>query len=352
MAEVSFPLDSDIIGYDGGLPVYSEQYGSKGLRDVFRRFFSNGVFKDDMLKVVKTSNNPAGEDSIISIKIQPGAAMINGLIYTNDDDITMTKTVPLATSSQTTVTKKYHVVLGLKEATTTNEQFYRELKETYDNTAFDDLTRNSSTYEIALATVTAKAVYSNGQSKCTVTIQDKRLDSEYCGLATPFREFDSSAFEGQLDSMIGELQRQTDIAVEVSQNAIDQTTAGELTQKIEGKLDDSDGSVKSNNIADDSIDNSKLAEDLKSRASYGVAQGGKVTVAIDSETNIGTLAVTFPKRFAKIASVTVSTLTGFPDSRLASVTSVTDTGFIAKVKVNVSNVTTVDVYWIAVGTPE
>lgn len=233
MAEVAFPLDSDIIGYDGGLPVYSEQYGSQALRDVFKRFFSTGVFGEDMLQVVKTTDKPAGEDTIVSVTINPGAAIINGGIYTNDAPVVMTKTVPLATSSQTQVVKKYHVVLGFEKPATQTERFYRVLKETYDDSAYEDLTRTSTKYEIALATITARAVYQNGQSKCTVTVQDRRLDTDYCGLAVPFREFDSSAFGAELASMASELQRQTDIAVEVSQNAIDGTTAGELTQKLD-----------------------------------------------------------------------------------------------------------------------
>lgn len=262
MAEVAFPLDSDIIGYDGGLPVYSEQYGSQALRDVFKRFFSTGVFGEDMLQVVKTTDKPAGEDTIVSVTINPGAAIINGGIYTNDAPVVMTKTVPLATSSQTQVVKKYHVVLGFEKPATQTERFYRVLKETYDYSAYEDLTRTTTKYEIALATITARAVYQNGQSKCTVTVQDRRLDTDYCGLAVPFREFDSTAFGAELASMARELQRQTDTAVQVSQNAIDGTTAGELTQTIAdletSKLDDDNGSVKRTNIASAAVNDAKL----------------------------------------------------------------------------------------------
>lgn len=229
MDEIAFPLDSDIIGYDGGLPIYTEQYGSENLRTVFSQFFTNGVFSEDMMQVTKTNNVPAGDDTVIAVDVNPGSAIINGLIYTVDSAKHLSKSIPLATSSQTTVTKYYHVVVRFDKRL---ETALIDLKETYNYSAEEDLERSATVYEIALATITAKSVYANGQNKCTVTIQDRRLDPDYCGLATPFREFDSEAFSAQIQAAIAQLEKQTKIAVDLAQDALDDTVAGSLENQI------------------------------------------------------------------------------------------------------------------------
>lgn len=230
MAQIGFPLDSKIIGYDdSGLPIYSHQYHSVDYRNVLKEMFSNGVLSSgDMLK-------PAAYylgGNTFEITVRPGAAIINGAIFINDGVEVYQQAIPAAPSGGQ-VTKHYHVVIGLDTLKTNgDENMTMYIKPAIANQSPAEDLKSS---EICLATATV--IVDSLASEPYVTFVDRRLDPDWCGLAAPFAELDTSQFYYDLQKDIEKLNDQTNTAVELAKDALDENVAGNLTERI-GSLED------------------------------------------------------------------------------------------------------------------
>lgn len=83
----SFPFDSKADGYDAdGYPVYDRAVGASMLRDVFAKFFTNGIFPNP-----GTALQLGKADTGLAVTIKPGIGIINGSMGgVREDAITVT----------------------------------------------------------------------------------------------------------------------------------------------------------------------------------------------------------------------------------------------------------------------
>lgn len=232
---ISFPWDSRVTGFgDNGYPIYDRTYGAEQLRDVYQTFFSNGVFMqagDPSFKV------GAGEG--MSVNVQPGRCNIQGTIGVEK---TVRNLVLQAASSADridTVVLRWDTDLDVRSI-----DLYVKQGTAAASPRAPELTRTDLMWELGLANVYVTA---NSTSVSASRITDTRLDSDRCGIVTPFTSIDTTTFYEQIqtaiterlgeinDSAAGamtELENQTQLAVQVSKDAIDGTTAGNLSNRL------------------------------------------------------------------------------------------------------------------------
>lgn len=192
MAMSGFPLDSAVLGYENGRPIYSNPYESRDLRNTFRQFFTNGVFSKDMLEVTTGSKTGYG---VVNAKINPGAAIINGGIFTLDEEPfeSVALTVPSATATRQVVSVAINVSIDLFDDTDGIEHLEPGLKmgdeSNTANPVAPEPTRFENMYELVIATITCVSRYNNGNPTFDYKIIDRRADSKWCGIARPFGSY-------------------------------------------------------------------------------------------------------------------------------------------------------------------
>lgn len=256
---VGFPLDSDVVGIgSNGLPVYSNQYTSADYRNVLSKFFKNGVFSNSALMV---GPKPPGNTNVAQVIVTSGSAVVNGAIFTLPDTLVQNVSVP-HTSVDGAEYVGFSVVVRLD---TRNSNETMELKiltgePTRNDKAipYPEIVRSGGIYDILLAR------FSFGLSYISTTghysgffngYEDTRLIPEYCGLATPYVQFDTTAFSQELDYIVEEtdirakellaqansradaaianLNEKTDTAVQLAADALDETVAGSIYNRLE-----------------------------------------------------------------------------------------------------------------------
>lgn len=233
-----FPLDSVVTGIaQNGLPEYSNKFHSVDYRRVINSLVSDGVIANigQSLRVrVKPGDSATGE--IAHFQVQTGTAVLQGVFAHVDDNLDFTISAPFVSLDYSLATQNYFV--GIKVNTTENKDTY----ESAEVIAISGSIKNGSSTAVdpavgsnflVLARVVAKTVKnSNGSYTYSYTLQDMRA-SNLCGWSTPFAEIDASAYYDGVQEAIAEVRHQTQVALEVSKNALDETTAGRLTQDID-----------------------------------------------------------------------------------------------------------------------
>lgn len=256
---VGFPLDSDVVGIgSNGLPVYSNQYTSADYRNVLSKFFKNGVFSNSALMV---GPKPPGNTNVAQVIVTSGSAVVNGAIFTLKDTLVQNVSVP-HTSVDGAEYVGFSVVVRLD---TRNSNETMELKilagePTRNDKAipYPEIVRSGGIYDILLAR------FSFGLSYISTTghysgffngYEDTRLIPEFCGLATPYVQFDTTAFSQELDYIVEEtdirakellaqanssadaaidnLNEKTETAVQLAADALDETVAGSIYNRLE-----------------------------------------------------------------------------------------------------------------------
>lgn len=255
---IGFPLGSKVLGLGSdGLPLYSNPYKSEQLREVNKQFFSQGVFGQEAMRVAmrpKPGNTFVSTDSIYVV-VTDGCANVDGAfgIVKETGDIGMLTTT--AASSSHTYVERHHVIgVRLNKGTgdETIEIFTDSSGDLYSSSSWSpSVSRDDSTYEIVLATVTSKSTYSNGNVSYNWILDDYRLDNYYCGLATGLITLDTTQFQQEMNdeiasyrSVIAAIQENADesmqelneaihAAVELAQDAIDGTVAGNIYNRLD-----------------------------------------------------------------------------------------------------------------------
>lgn len=252
---IGFPLGSKVLGLGSdGLPLYSNPYKSEQLREVNKQFFSQGVFGQEAMRVAmrpKPGNTFVSTDSIYVV-VTDGCANVDGAfgIVKETGDIGMLTTT--AASSSHTYVERHHVIgVRLNKGTgdETIEIFTESSADLYSSSSWNpSVSRDDSTYEIVLATVTSKSTYSNGNVTYNWILDDYRLDNYYCGLATGLITLDTTQFQQEMNdeissyrAVIAAIQENADESMqelnEAIQNAIDLSNAA-LDGSLAGDFDD------------------------------------------------------------------------------------------------------------------
>lgn len=215
-----FPVDSVVtkLGSDG-LPVYDRPYTSSDLRNVYQAFFKNGVFLN-----VSTSLQVSPATGGMNVVVGAGSCLIQGAFGIEDTDRTLQLQAAHASLDRIdTVVARLDLAVAARSI-----DLYVVQGTPAASPVRPNLTRNETVWEIGLADVyIPKAI-------TTVTaarISDTRLETARCGVVTPFAQLDTTTLYNQL-------QAATNAAVDAMQDAIDQTTAGNLQKNKMGLLNE------------------------------------------------------------------------------------------------------------------
>lgn len=257
----SFPWDS-IVEYeqmgDLEVPVFDRSYTAADLQSIMQIFFSNGVFmnSDDALQVTAGAG--------MTVNVAPGRGMINGTSSLEDSTRALAITAASSQDRIDTVVLRWNANLEGR-----NIDLYVVAGIAADSPVRPTLTRTETIYELGLADI---FIPKNTAGITNERITDTRLETARCGIAAPFMTIDTTTFYNQinaaLDKQVGELQQQTNNAIELSQELIDGTALGQLETKLQGEIDgklDVDGkavdSAKADRAmeADSAISAGKLA---------------------------------------------------------------------------------------------
>lgn len=223
----SFPWDSLVSRLnENGYPVCDRTYKAEDLREVYETFFSNGVFDGSPAPFLVTPG------SGMSVLVSGGKCHIQGAI--GYELSTRTVAITAATSQPRIDT----VVLRWDSRRDARSiDLYVVHGAAADRPTRPALTRSEEVWELGIADIYIP------QGTGTITadrITDTRLQTDRCGIVAPFAKFDTTGLFNQIqnaiDTNISELERQTQIAVDLAQSAIEGTVAGDLLQKIGGKV--------------------------------------------------------------------------------------------------------------------
>lgn len=193
----SFPWDSLVVEMgDDGFPVYDRSYSADDLAEVYETFFSFGVFiNSDEGMVVKSNNN-------MTLTVGYGKCHIRGRIgyIVKEREIVNVE----AASSQPRIDT---VVLRWDKRLSVRNIIVDVVKGTpAASPTRPALTRTSSVYELGLADVLVKA---NTASILQQNITDTRLETDRCGVVTPFMTIDTTSFYEKMEATLNAgIQRQ------------------------------------------------------------------------------------------------------------------------------------------------
>lgn len=205
-----FPVDSIVTKLgDDGLPIYDRPYVSADLREVYAKFFSNGVFMDDSTSL-QVMNAAGG----MNVYVRAGACHVNGAFGVE----TERRTLQLDAASAS-LDRIDTIVARLDLAIEARSLDLYVLKGTpAEDPVRPKLTRNETVWELGLADVyLPKGIATISQGR----ISDTRLETQRCGAVTPFVEFDTT-------TLFEQLKQATRDAVDAMNGALDGTTAGNL----------------------------------------------------------------------------------------------------------------------------
>lgn len=206
-----YPVDSVVteLGSDG-LPVYDRPYTSKDIRDVYKAFFSNGVFGDpsDALQVFAATGG-------MNVVVHPGKCVIQGCFGEETEERTLQ--VQAASGQDRIDTVVARLDLGLEARSI---DLYIRTGSPAASPVRPSLTQTDEVYEIGLADVYLPG---GATSISTARISDTRLDTTRCGIVAPFVTL-------KTDTYYEQLQAATNTAVQAYRDAISGTVAGDLQQ--------------------------------------------------------------------------------------------------------------------------
>lgn len=224
----SFPWDSLVDRLDeDGYPVYDRTYKAEDLREVYETFFSNGVFDGSPAPFLVTPG------SGMSVLVSGGKCHIQGAIGYELSTRTIAITAATSQPRIDTVVLRWD---SRRDARSID--LYVVHGAAADRPTRPALTRSEDVWELGIADIYIP------QGTGTITadrITDTRLQTDRCGIVAPFAKFDTTGLFNQIqnaiDTNIAELERQTQIAIDLAQSAIGGTVAGDLLQKIGEKVD-------------------------------------------------------------------------------------------------------------------
>lgn len=253
----SFPWDSIVTGIEDGLPILDRTYHASDLREVYKTFFSNGVFIDveDAFQVTAVADE-------LAVLVAPGKCNIEGTLGWDGSG---RKLVLQAASSSAdridTVVLRWNANNDIRDI-----DLYVKTGTAQDIPVRPQLTRNDTVYELGLCDIyVARGTGTVTQQRIT----DTRLDDGRCGVVTPFIDVDTTTFFDQL-------QTATDMAVEAAENFINGVFPdGFIEERMiadgavtSGKI--KNGAIATADIADKAVSKAKMSQDVQDFLSSGL----------------------------------------------------------------------------------
>ncbi len=190
LSEKSFPFDSEEINGE-----WDREYVADDFARYFRSFISSGVF-------MRTSSNLqviANGDMTVTLK--PGALMVDGYRYDAENDIVIQldpadgvlNRIDRISGTWSKADRDIHFTL--QKGAPSYEPLPATLRRTaeYKDYVFADI-------YVAAGAISIKQT----------DITDQRLNTDVCGLATPFAEFDTTTLYKKIEAYYAEMQARTE----------------------------------------------------------------------------------------------------------------------------------------------
>lgn len=184
----AFPFTSKVDYDSNGYPQFDRAVDSLVLRKVLMQYVSNGVFPNPSTNFQVTANS----ETAMTVKVAPGACIINGTTGYETEDRVLTVQAADARDRIDTVVLRFNdhtdyrnIDLYIVKGTPASEPSAPELQRTND------------LYELGLANIFIPA---NGVSITQERITDTRLNESRCGYASFFTYIDTQTFYDQIQA--------------------------------------------------------------------------------------------------------------------------------------------------------
>lgn len=184
----AFPFTSKVDYDSQGRPQFDRAVDSMILRNVLKQYVSNGVFPNPSTNFQVVAN----PDTEMTVKVMPGACIINGTTgYETEDRV-------LTVQAADTRDRIDTVVLRFNDHTDyRNIDLYIVKGTPASEPSAPELQRTNDLYELGLANVFIPA---NGVSITQERITDTRLNESRCGYASFFTHIDTQTFYDQIQA--------------------------------------------------------------------------------------------------------------------------------------------------------
>lgn len=191
----SYPFTSQVTYDDEGLPLYDRAIDSAFLRNVFAKYFSDGIFykPTNALQVVA--------DTGMKVAVEPGCCHIQGAIGIEDSRRTLVVQASESLDRIDTVVARLDLSLAVRDI-----DLYVVKGTAAVSPQPPALTRDATVWELGLANL---FVAKNTQTISQQRITDTRLDASRCGVvAQTIGELDTSPYFAQIQAALADIQQQ------------------------------------------------------------------------------------------------------------------------------------------------
>ena len=265
----SFPFDSKADGYDAdGYPIYDRAVGASMLRDVFAKFFTNGIFPNP-----GTALQLGKADTGLAVTIQPGIGIINGSMGgVREDAITVTlDTAAPQGNVAYAVMLRYDNTDGFADSRSLLINVVKSDAASTPTPPAPDTT-TPEVFELRLGYV---VVPSGATDLSGATVHnDKGL--EVCPFAAPFEEIDVSGivsdFQVAANEALTDLLAYYDANKETIEAALDGTAATHLQNQINALQEELENFNLSGSVDNETIEYAAAAGEAS--AKLRVKDGG------------------------------------------------------------------------------
>ena len=197
----AFPFTSKLSYDEHGWPQLDRAVTSEVLRQIYKRYFTNGVFgiSDSTCFQVSVATGGAG------VSIAPGACQIQGATGYEENAVTLE-----ITPNSANLPRIDTVVARLNDNSDYRSIYFDILEGTPAVTpAAPALTQSDSIWELGLCNI-ARAANSSVITNSNIT--DTRADSSRCGYVTAIQQLDTASLYQQFQAYIQEVQDALDAA--------------------------------------------------------------------------------------------------------------------------------------------
>lgn len=185
---IGYPLDSQVTFEPDGTPIYDRAISSAPLRKLLHELFSDGVLPNP-----STNLQVVVGDSGMTVKVNPGFAMVNGCMKLEETQRTLE--IQAASSAYDRIDT---IVVRLNdEANARICDLYVRQGTPASSPVRPDLVRSGSVYEIGLADV---FIPRNTSTIAQQRITDTRYETARCGIISSISQFDTTTLYNQIQS--------------------------------------------------------------------------------------------------------------------------------------------------------
>ena len=220
----AFPFTSKLSYDEHGWPQLDRAVTSEVLRQIYKRYFTNGVFgiSDSTCFQVSVATGGAG------VSIAPGACQIQGATGYEENAVTLE-----ITPNSSNLPRIDTVVARLNDNSDYRSIYFDILEGTPAVTpTAPALTQSDSIWELGLCNISRPA---NSSVITNSNITDTRADSSRCGYVTAIQQLDTASLYQQFQAYIQEVQDALD-AADATYNETAQTYLSTLQETGDSRL--------------------------------------------------------------------------------------------------------------------